>query len=687
MTLCSLYEQATFLLGGGVLELLVKFLGERVGRMAILQPDGDDLSFVDGVGIASSGAILHGGMDHIRRLLAQKSDQGVTVLEIDGAMDSDLEEDWSHIALLGGSPWVVAVMLPEDPDEETIRLLEGADGLVRIWDRHRSIEGIEKNMASLSYLLYAVKSALPSIFEPFPPEFLATFLVDVMRESFCPERISLLQDDGKSLSHLAGDECTLSDRGGIFSKEYLSPVPVPMDELHRFAVGSDNLDRLGELYSVVLPVISGSDRYFYLIKWGSLRSGEVSDVLELIGGVTVKAMAMSRLREEGASRVKELSRREFALRGLHRAILSLMENDREDELLSRVLDIFGEMTQSSRCFVVVYDKSVPGYIKWGDRSDGVVKMARHILAYREEPLILEPLHGVLSVDEAVGILRDHDLYFDDELYSDQGAMELVFPLRYWKTFVGFIAVSSSVTGSRYGDMDGLETLAASCAVAIRRCRLFGEVSMQRDLLDRQIRARDFLRDLAGEIQQIRSVDVLKESLRATLPLALDVEKADLVCGVEGLAEISDRIRPDESVIFSDRSVWVPLRSGGTLHGALKLTVEDPRSIGDDRLELMSLVGAFLAPRLEAMRSCHRDKVMDVGRMVEHLVKDFVEELVLDGFEPSVIHGTISLSEEQERCCFRVVNDRSRTIAVLPFSWEGEIRQLFPPSDGWAPFVL
>ncbi|MCF4151836.1 hypothetical protein L2W58_08475 [Dethiosulfovibrio sp. F2B] len=686
MTLCSLYEQAAFLLGGGVLELLVKFLGERVGRLAILQPDGDDLSLVDGVGIASSGAILYGGMDHVRRLLAKKSDQGVTILEIDGIMDLALEEDWSRMVLLGGSPWVVAVMLPEVPDEETLRLLKGADGLVRIWDRHRSIDGIEKNMASLSYLLYAVKSALPSIFEPFPPEFLATFLVDVMKESICPERISLLQDDGKSLCHLAGDESPLLDRGGIFSKEYLSPVPVPIEESHRFAVGSDNFDRLGELYSVVLPIISGSDRFFYLVKWGSLRSGEVSDVLELIGGVTVKAMAMNRLREEGTSRVKELSRREFALRGLHRAIISLMENDTEDELLSRVLDIFGEMTQSSRCFVVVYDKSVPGYVKWGDRADGVVKVARHLLVSREEPLELEPLPGVLSVDEAVEILRDHGLSFDDELCSDERSMDLVFPLRYGSTFVGFIAVSSSVTGSRYGDMDGLETLAASCAVAIRRCRLFGEVSMQRDLLDRQIRARDFLRDLAGEIQQIRSVDVLKNSLSSTLPLALDVEKADMICGVEGLAEISEKICPDESVIFSDVAVWVPLRSGGTLHGALKLTVEDPRSVGDDRLELMSLVGAFVAPRLEAMKCCHRGKVMDVGRMVELAVRSSVEELILDGFEPSVISATVSLSEEQERCCFRVLKEGTRAIVVLPFPWEGEIRQLFPPSDGWAPFV-
>ncbi len=684
LSLCDICEQANFIMGGGVLGLLTQVLSEHVDKALILQPAGEDLSVVDVVGIPLYRTTIEKGCFHVKRRISSNVGDDWRVLLLDDDFRSIFLENWTHMVILGGDDCPVMVLLGEEPSESLGRLFSGAHGLVRIWSRYRSIDEMERSMASLSYLLYAVKSALPSIFEPFPPEFLATFLVDVMRESFCPKTLSLFKDDGRSLVFVAGDPLPVPIREGIFSDKHLSPVPIILDERHSDALGVSNGKILEKRCSVVLPIISGSDRFFYLIEWGGIQSREAGDVLELIGGVTAKAMAMSRMREESASQVMELSRREFALRGLHEATLSLMENDTEDGLVGRMLDIFGEMTQSRVTWAVIYIPGAEGYVLWGERRDGCVCFKNTFLCSSVHPLVADGFPDSLDASSAGGLFQAAGL---GEVWPG-GVLDLaerVFTLKDGSSILGYVAVSCSVTGGNYGDNDSLETLAASSSVALRRCRLLEEVRSQRNELDRQVRARAFLQELAGDLQQIRSIESLRDGLRQSLPLALGLREARLHVLSETSGAIPLGIARSESPAISGDSVWVPLRSGRQTHGYLELIPDRLSTVGKDRLELMGLVGAFVAPRLDTMRYCPVADSVDLGDVLDRIVRNGIEELTRDGFDHSVIVGPTELSEEQRSVGFKVVSALGRSLVILPFKWDGEFRQLFPSEEGWVLF--
>lgn len=684
MPLCQLYEQANFALGGGVLGLITQVLSDSVGKALLVQPQGEDLLVVDAVGVSCPVSKIENGLAMVTKQASIHKVNDWCLLALDEDFTATLNDDWSHLALLGGDSWPVMVFLDCSPDEELKRLLGCANGLIKIWCRYRSVEDVERSMASVSYLLYAVKSALPSIFEPFPPEYLATFLVDVMRESFCPNRISLIRDDGKDLSFLAGDQCELPHREGIFSDRHLSPVPLSLEERFSKIVGVRNMEILSPYFSIILPIIAGEDRFFFLLEWGKMRSREASDVLELIGGVTVKAMTMSRLREEGAFQVEELSKREFALRSIHEATLSMMENDSEDVLLSRVLDIFGEMTQSRVAIAVVYDRHSKGYVMWGERRDGSICPLKRFLFRSEGAVSIPDLPDSFGAGIASGIFSGLGL---DGLGSSSllESMERIFLLKDGEDLVGYIAVSCSVTGGSYGDDQGLETLAASASVALKRCRLLEEVKGQRDELNSQIRMRSFLQELARDLQQIRSLDALTDALNQSLPLTLDLKNVDLVSVSVNEKTLPDEVLSSDGPVIIDDSVWIPLKSGRQLHGAMKLVPEDILSVGREKLDLMTLIGAFVAPRFDTMRHCPIAESIDLDIVVYSMVQAGVEELEKEGFPCTVLVGPSGLSEEQTGACLKVMSVLDRAVAILPFTWDGDLKQLFSPSQGWALF--
>lgn len=686
MSLCQLYEQANFVLGGGVLGLITQVLSDKAGKALIVQPEGDHLSIVDAVGVRCHVPRIENGLSMVTKQASVHKVDDWCLLSLDEDFSLSVDGDWTHLALLGGEGWPIMIFLESKPDEELKRLLGGANGLIKIWIRYRSVEDVERSMASISYLLYAVKSALPSIFEPFPPDFLATFLVDVMRESFCPKRISLIKDDGKELSLLAGDKCEIPFREGIFSDHHLSPVPISLNNGHAGVIGARNLDVLGRDCSVVLPIIAGDDRFFYLLEWGNMHTREASDVLELIGGVTAKAMAMSRLREEGASQVMELSKREFALRSIHEATLSLMENDTEDALLSRMLDIFGEMSQSRVSNVVIHDPHSMGYVMWGERRDGGIKSTRRLLCSAEEPLFVSELPDSFDSDMASSVFMALGL---DELGAAENleSAERIFLLKDGDYLMGYVSVSCSVTGDRYGDDQGLETLAASSSVALKRCRLLDEVKGQRDELNRQIRMRSFLQALASDLQQIKSFESLKEALDQSLTLALGLKGVDLISTSSNDGILPNKVFKSDVPVVEGDSVWVPLRSGRQLHGAMKLVPEDISSVGGEKLELMALVGAFVAPRFDTMKHCPVADSVDLDIVVDSMVQMGVEELEREGFPCTVLIGPSDLSEEQSGACLKVMKALDRSIAILPFTWDGDVKQIFSPSQGWSPFNL
>ena len=450
-----------------MLPLLTKALAEKVDRAVILQPEGDDLYVVDGLGPAELPS-LRGAGAYLERL----SDDGgrALCLSLDEEGRRFFPDGWSHVALLGHLPRAVVVVLDHEPDRETRSLLEGASGLVRLWKRYDSLDEMEGSLDSLAYLLYAVKSAFPSIVEPFPPEFLATFLVDVLRESFNPDRLTLIKDDGGLLLHVAGDEGPLPLHRGLFAARNLAPVPVSIEAAHEEGLGEGNLARLRSSYSLVLPLLFAPWRFFYLLGWDHSVRPEVNYVLELMGGVASKALAVNVLREERESQIHRLSAREFSMGALHRALLSLIRKGSARALLEELLDVFGEMTQSPRVLAVVHDEARGAYCLFGERRDGKISPLNGCLWPAPTPLeVLDvPLSCPASSAGALFAFLGLDEPPEEALPEE---MERLFLLVDGRALLGYVAVAPSVTGGDYGDGQNLETLAAASAVALSRCRL------------------------------------------------------------------------------------------------------------------------------------------------------------------------------------------------------------------------
>ena len=467
MVLSELYGNVKYLLGGGVLPLLSRSLAEVVDRAVLFQPQGDDLYVVDAFG-TTVDPVVRGGAARLKGRLP-RGHSSPAILALDESDRALFPGGWRALALLGDGDDVVAVLLAEPPGDEMTSLLASADGLVRLWRRYVSIDDREKTLASLSYLLYAAKSAFPSIFEPLPPDDLVLFLVDVLRESFAPRRLTLIRDDGGILVAVAGDEGPLPSREGLFAARNLSAVPVPLDDRHGEVLGRQNLDRLSPAYSVVLPLFGGDRRFFFLLQWGNVASEEASFVLELMGGVTARAMAVNALREERERQIAELSEREFSLRALRQAMRSLMGSDSVDSLVGSLLDGFAEMSQSRQVLVVLHDEKRGGYGLAGRRSDGVSVSADLAWAPCGQPFSVPPLPSVSTASAARRLFGDLGLPDPPrEILPDE--TDRLFYLTDGSILMGFVALAPSVTAGRYGDDENLETLAVVAAGALRRCR-------------------------------------------------------------------------------------------------------------------------------------------------------------------------------------------------------------------------
>lgn len=678
MDLHRLCHQTSFILGGGVLSLISQALAERGVVASVFQPHSrNDLYLSDVIGGMEPLPAVADGLVRVRERSSSRA--GDIVLALDEGERSLFSGVGSHVVLLGEGPDVV-VLLEEAPDGELTDLFRSADSLVRLWRRHLSVDETERRLAGLAYMLYALKSVLPSLFEPFPVDFLATFLLDVMRECFCPEKLTLLKDEAGGLRRLGGDEGPLPLRQGLFSACHLSSVPVVVDEEHRSALGGGNFALLRDAYSAVLPLFSGNRRFFYLLKWSSPASSGLFHALELLGGIASRAMALNALQEERESQIGRLSEREFALRGLHGALLSLIDEEEEMSLLERILDAFGEMTQSRRTLLVLYDDISQTYRLRGERREGTVLFPDRRLLACASPLPAASLP--LSSPAACAGSLASALEASELLFSPLGEeMERLFLLVDGERLLGYVAVGAAVTGRPYGEEESLETLASASAMALRRCRLLDEVRRQRDRLTDQVRTRTFLRELAGEIQQIRSLASLESALCQSLSVVLDVETLRLFGPSDLEAVPEEALGGGESVLIGSDH-WFPLRAGGRLKGALCL--RGRRSLDAEGLELLSLVATFVAPRLDGVEEREGGVVVDLEEPLRRLLTESVAEAEADGLDSSVVEGPAPLSEEQRRSCCRAFLFRDRAFVVLPFPWEGELEALFPVEEGWRP---
>ena len=467
----ELYEKVEFILNGGALNHLSDLLSAEVSSALIVQPEGEDLVILDGVGASTSSL-------HMRRLAGElqglfpprsASEPGIRVdLARSGGM-------WPCIVRLCGIDWRMFLLLGEEPSQNLLDQLKPAASLVGLWQESLRRNRTEERLSRLAYMILATKSTLASVFEPMPLDYFIAFLADVLGESLFPSRISIVVDDGVALSAKEGEAVPDIERTGVFRDPILSPVPIRIDREHRELLGERNADLLAPDYSVLLP-IPGCKRHVYcLLAWTREVTEEDMNFMELLGNVAAKAMSLGCLSGEREASLANISRKAFGLESLHQATLRMMEQRSREDLFLLILEIFSEMSQARTAHLVIWQPRAGGYVRFARRQEGrtiAVGVPQAFPVLLAEDRETPPSLPASIADEyfrSLGVRGLADL-------PDRDSLEYYFLFWDEGRLLGYAAVTGAVTGSEFGDLSLLETLANAASTALRS-RSYDEPSL------------------------------------------------------------------------------------------------------------------------------------------------------------------------------------------------------------------
>ena len=458
----DLYERVEFILNGGALNLLSDVLAAEVSSALIVQPEGEDLVILDGIGTTTSSLHMRRLSGQLQELFPPRS-AAETGARVDLARSEGM---WPCVVRLSGIDWKLFVLLGQDPSENLLEQLRPAAALVGLWQDSLRRNRVEERLSRLAYMILATKSTLASVFEPMPIDYFIAFLSDVLRESLFPSRIAVLLDDGAAFSAKEGDGTPAIERVGLFRDPILSPVPVRIDVAHRDLLGERNSDLLSKDYSVLLPIPGCKNRVYCLLAWEREVTEEDMNFLELLGNVSAKALSLSCLSGEREAAFAEVSRKAFGLESLHQATLRMMEEHGKESLFLLILEIFAEMSQARTVHLVIWQPRAGGYVRFAKREDGrtvavgVPQAFPVLLAEDREtpPSLPAPLADDYFRSLGVRGLAD---------VPDKDSMEYFFLFWDQGRLLGYAAVSDAVTGTEFGDVTLLETLSVAAATALR----------------------------------------------------------------------------------------------------------------------------------------------------------------------------------------------------------------------------
>jgi hypothetical protein len=331
--------------------------------------------------------------------------------------------------------WSFYILLRESPGV-WISELHPIAGLISLWQTFQQVSVTEERLSRLSYMILATKNTLPSIFEPMPLDYYTAFLTDALRESLFPRSLSIFQDDGAKLVFLEGDERVPPERKGLYLQPMLSPKPIVTQ---RDAVP----------YEVVLP-IAEPYKLFCISEWDKLPTEETLDFLELVGNLASRSLSINNLRTQSSAEKKKTTSHDFTVLSLAEALNALKQQTTRASFLSMAADIFSELVQESRCFLVVWDKPRHGYLPVEYRQDGLRS------SFQPTPL---PLDLIVKTEERP--------FFDLQKtalaeilecpWPEMSSMRYVFPFWNHGQLMGFIALFSKA-GSLAGDSVKLSAL-------------------------------------------------------------------------------------------------------------------------------------------------------------------------------------------------------------------------------------
>ena len=445
----NLYEQMSFTLSGGALKSLVDYLTPKTSAALIVSPKGEDLEIVDAVGIKTDGLFLKGWAPKLNYIFRDRTKDKKFEVSTAPIGVASVDGEWQWAIAIRGKHWAFYVLLRESPDAILAELTPIA-GLIALWQEHKYMEEAEERLSHMAYMILATKSSLPSIFEPMPLDYYASFLADVLNESLFPRSLSIFKDDGTALIPIHGKDQP-PERKGIYAKNMLPPSPI--------ITKND-----APPYEVTLPIVE-PNRLFCVTKWDKMPEKETLDFLELIGNLASRAMTINKLRSENITEKNRTFSGEYTIFALGETLNALMSTKTRQGLLSMTADIFTEMSKVDECLIVAWDET--RYVQLDYRKGSIRKTC-------------EPLPEGTKPDKKAGkvFLESEPQFFDlatREFFAlvecpwpEMTNMKLAFPFWNKGNMEGFVAVSSARSSLEDGEtLSALKIVAQFTALAMK----------------------------------------------------------------------------------------------------------------------------------------------------------------------------------------------------------------------------
>ena len=454
----ELYRQTDFLVNGGVLKSLTDFLNSKNIHALVVEPvNSETLNVIDAAGIVPQSLTLN---DSITKFFTKGIARESFELEL-----SDGNDEWPSVIRIRGSEWEIYILM-KDKQNEPAKLIEELKpyaGLLRLWQTFKNIDGTEKKLSRLSYMILATKSTLASIFEPMPLQYFASFMTDVIQESLFPKSIVILKDEGNYLTVFNGQADSIPERTGIYASQILPPAPV--------------ITKRESPVEIVLPVAEGNCRLFCVIQWDKVPDEQTMNFLELLGNLAVRAIAINNLRVQSRQAEASISSGEFTVLSLSNVLKILRGADDRNRFISLLADIFIEQTRMNNCMFASWNASRKGYAINEQRTG-------HVKANLDTTLLPSATGPVESskVSEAY-----YDLSFSspDAIFRSWGLggcpwkevmksldMKYVFPVCDEKSLVGIITLGAGQDGRIMLDRSQLASLQLIAQFAAYEFRRF-----------------------------------------------------------------------------------------------------------------------------------------------------------------------------------------------------------------------
>lgn len=703
MSLRDACERTHFLLNGGVPSLLGEVLDATETPALLLRREGRDLVVTWATRFSPPSLLFSDSAALLEKLFPPcetfPAAHTLATLLPEETAEFFGDVPWSRAICLRSARWVFYLLLgsseiPPGLEAELPYLVR----LFAMWQDHLAVSDLEMRLSRLSYHLLVTEAAFSSIFEPLPVEYFATFLGDVLSEGVFAVSVQVILDEGHSWRPLLGARDILPRREGVFKSRRTAPAPIPVDEEHAKTLGASNLLLLRQKrIHVVLPLSGGKTTLFCFLSWASPPEQEVLHFLSLFAHVASKALEMNALQVENAERLEAISEKIFAVRGLHEASLYLLALQDREQFLTAATDVLGEMTQTSSLTLVTWQPESSGYVLHSLRNaQGGVRRDGRLLVQNVAPVAAETIPFCtegLSFPEAPTAER---LFAAASPFWKERRVARTLFFKGKEGLLGMAGLAPSVTGEHYGDPDTVEILASTIAVGLERLFLLERTLAQKEAAERWMHLSRLLRELANIIHRIRDADLFLESLLRILRNVLRTEDIRLALAgnpvpasakLLSLAEESEEPRVWKDAEAGEILV-VPLRRGTLLVGALgipPLTDFPLRSV--ETSELFALLASLVAPHLAELTEravWRRRNVLDLRALAGQAIREGMEKLREDGIGGVLAarRGEEALSRAQEDAAELVVYLPGKVLALLPFGWTEEMRDIFPSDEGW-----